>query len=176
MTLPSGQLPLGVWSFNTRTMLSTLRGRSLLFDHFDRLLSVGRYSFTKRRHIWFISFCVFFHVFKHAGCWSPNCPGGKLLKGRWIRKWFGVKSFSLSGCSATLVSGLELRIDSVSTITVRKVSKESLLDPRMRRSVFWRSGSNAPRHRQNEGRMGDRISTLYWLLLKLCSFCRCPRL
>ena len=136
MTLPNGQMPLGVWSFNTQIMSSTLRGRLLLFDHFDRRLSVGRYSFTKRRHIWFISCCVFFHVFKLAGCWSPNCPGGKLLKGRWIRKWFGVKGSSLSGCSATLVSGLELSIDSVSTIIVRKVSKESLLDPRMKRSVL----------------------------------------
>ena len=136
MTLPSGQMSLGVWSFNTQTMSSTLSGRSLLFDHFDRRLRIGRYSLTNRRHIWFISFCVFFDVFKLAGCWSPNRPGGKLLKGRWMRKWFGVKGSLLSGSSATLFSGLALRFDSVSTMIVRKVSKESLLYPRMRRSVL----------------------------------------
>ena len=136
MTLRSGQMPLGVWSFNAQTTSFTLRGRSLLSGHFDRLLSVGRYFFTKRRKTWFIGFCVFFQVFGLAGCWCPNCPGGKLLKGRWMRKWFGVKGFSLSSCSATLVSGLELRIDSVFTMIGRKVSKESLVDPRIRRSVL----------------------------------------
>ena len=147
MTLPSVQMPFGVWFFNTQTMSSTLSGRSLLFDHFDRRLRVSRYSFTKRRHMWFISYCVFFHFFQLAGCWSPKCPGGKLLKGRWMRKWFGVKGSSLLGCSATLVSRLEMRIDSVSTKIVRKVSKESLLDPRMRRSAFlalWMKRSQTP--------------------------------
>ena len=53
-----------------------------------------------------------------------------------MRKWFGVKDSSLSGCSATLVSGLELSIDSVSTMIVRKVSKESPLDPKMVGAFF----------------------------------------
>ena len=136
-------------------MSSTLRDRSLLFAHCDRRLRVGRYYFTNRRHIWFISFCVFFHVFKLAGCWSPNCPGCKLFKERWIKKRFGMKGSSLSRCSAPLVSGLKLRIDSVSTLIVKKMSKDSLFDPRMRRRIFLRSGSNAPRHRRNEGRMRD---------------------
>ena len=147
MILPSGQMPLGVWSINTQKMSSSLSGRSLLFDHFDRRLRAGRYSFTKRRHIWFISFCVFFHVFKLAGCWSPTCTGGKPLKGRWIGKWFGVKGSSLLGCSATLVSGLELRIYSVSTMIVKKVSKDSLLEPRIKRSVIlalWIKRSQTP--------------------------------
>ena len=52
----------------------------------------------------------------------------KLLKGRWARKWFGVENSSL-------VSGLALMIDSVSIMIVKKVSKESLRDPRMRRSI-----------------------------------------
>ena len=43
----SGQM-LDVWSFKTPTMLSTVSGWSSLFDHFDRLLRVGKYSFTKR--------------------------------------------------------------------------------------------------------------------------------
>ena len=87
------------------------------------------------------------HVFKLAGCWSPNCPGGKLLKGRWIGKWFGVKGSSLSGWSATIVSGLELTMDSVSTMIVKKVSKDSLLDPRKRRRVLlalWIKRSQTP--------------------------------
>ena len=169
-------MPLGVWSYNTQTMSFILRARSLISGHFDRLLRVGRYAFTKRRNTWFISLCVLFQVFRLACCWSPSCPGAKLLKGRWMRKWMGFKGSSLSGCSATLVSGLALRIDFVSTMIFRKLSKESLLDPRLRRSVFWRSGSNAPRHRQYEGHMGGWISTSNWRLLKLCRSYHCSKL
>ena len=68
MTLHNIQMLSGVWYFNTLT-LSILSRRPLLFDHFDRLLTVGRYSCTKR-YIWSINFCVFCFVFNLASFWS----------------------------------------------------------------------------------------------------------
>ena len=122
-------------------MSFTLSGVWPLSLHLDLFNSVGRYSLTSRFQNWLTISCTFFQDLKLAGSWLSNFPGVRELNGLLIRKWFGVRGISFSGRSATIVSGLEFNIASVSTKIVLNTSSDNLLAPRMInrvRFVVWR--------------------------------------
>ena len=112
-------------------MSLTLSGVWPLSLHLDLFNSVERYSLTSRFQKWSTICCTFFQDLKLAGSWLSNFPGGRELNGLLIRKWFGVRGISFSGRSATIVSGLEFNIASVSTKIVLNTSSDNLLEPRM---------------------------------------------
>ena len=112
-------------------MSLTLSGVWPLSLHLDIFNSVGRYSLTSRFQKWLTICCTFFQDLKLAGSWLSNFPGGRELNGLLIRKWCGVRGISFSGRSATIVSGLEFNIASVSTKIVLNTSSDNLLEPRM---------------------------------------------
>ena len=112
-------------------MSLTLSGVWSLSLHLDLFNSIGRYSLTSRFQKWLTICCTFFQDLKLAGSWLSNFPGVRELNGLLIRKWFDVRGISFSGRSATIVSGLEFNIASVSTKIVLNTSSDNLLEHRM---------------------------------------------
>ena len=123
---------------------SGVRPLSLHLDFFN---SVGRCSMTSRFQKCLTICCTFFQDLKLAGSWLSNSHGGREFNGLLIRKWFGVRGISFSGRSATIVSGLEFNIASVSTKIVLNTSSDNLLEPRMinrMRFAVWIKRSQKP--------------------------------
>ena len=123
----------------------------VVFGHYRSILTsltvFGRYSLTSPFRKWLTIYFTFFQDFKLAGSWLSNFPGGRELNGLLIRKWFGVRDISFSGRSATIVSGLEINIASVSTKIVMNTLSYILLEPRMINRVglaVWIKRSQIP--------------------------------
>ena len=124
-------MPRGVISFRIQTMSLTLSAVWSLSLYLDLFNSVGRYSLTIRFQKWLTICCTFFQDLALAGAWLSNFPGGRELNGLLIRKWFGLRGISFSERSATIVSGLEFNIASVSTKIVLNTSIDNLMEPKM---------------------------------------------